>query len=71
MGCPTDKATELEEMQRENALAACKPVHVQATEDCAECGLQISSARQNATGGTDTCIACAEYLEEKRKVNRQ
>ena len=71
MGCPTDRATELEQMHRESALKACKSVHVQPTDDCIKCGLQISSERQIATGGTDTCISCANKNEAKNKAYRQ
>lgn len=71
MADAADLAGDLIDESTQRALDNRKAIRVQVTEDCADCGLQISSARQIATGGTDTCIACAEYLEEKRKVNRQ
>ena len=54
-----DRATELEEQQRAQALAnrpqsICHPSH-----NCIECGLEIPSARQVATGGTEYCVECA------------
>lgn len=65
-----DKAEELEQQQRDIALKNMKTVHVQATDDCIECGHQISSERQLILahqGGTDMCAMCAGQIEEDNK----
>ena len=36
---------------------------VEPSEECEECGITIPDARQEATGGTTTCITCAELNE--------
>jgi RNA polymerase-binding transcription factor DksA len=61
-----DKAQELQEIQINSSLTHHKSIQVQATEDCIECGNQISLERQIATGGTDTCIKCKEKLEHQQ-----
>lgn len=39
-------------------------------DDCAECGMFIPIARQQATGGTDMCIDCQSIAETKNKTMR-
>lgn len=66
-----DRANDLAEREREHALASRQRVSVQATDECQDCGLEISSARQVATGGTDMCAECAGLAEERAKRLRQ
>lgn len=37
------------------------------SEDCEECGDRIPAARQQATGGTNLCIDCAEVAQAKQQ----
>ena len=56
-----DKAQELQELEISNSLKG--RVVIQATEECIDCGVEISSERQIATGGTDMCAPCKEVFE--------
>lgn len=65
-----DRATELEEQQREDALAeqarraglAGKTVADSATH-CGACGHRIPQARRKAIPGVQTCVVCQADLE--------
>ena len=65
-----DRANDLAQMHLDAALSYTSVAVKQQTDDCQECGLSISSARQNATGGTDMCAECADYFERRRKFWR-
>lgn len=63
-----DRATELEERQREAALdearyrrgvERARP----SAEECRVCGARIPKARRLAVPGVQTCIHCQEELE--------
>lgn len=64
-----DRASQLEEAQRQSALAshqqnrqACTP---QPAQDCQECGDPIPAARQAAYPAAQHCISCATHLEQQ------
>lgn len=40
----------------------------QISVDCVDCGELIPPMRQQATGGTNLCIDCAEFVEFKNKL---
>lgn len=63
-----DQASELEEMQREQAIAAHRIDRnaVSATH-CADCGDDIPQARRDAVPGCRTCASCQEEIELKNK----
>lgn len=63
-----DQASELEEMQREQAIAAHRIDRnaVSATR-CVECGDDIPQARREAVPGCRTCASCQEEIELKNK----
>ena len=62
MSDAVDQANELAvryvDIQLANRCLAVEP-----SEECEECGITIPDARQEATGGTTTCIGCAELNE--------
>lgn len=72
---PMEFASELEERERANAIAAhaakLKPEQVRdaagnwETEDCIDCGEPIGEARLQM--GKVRCIECQEQLEDRRK----
>lgn len=63
-----DAASELEEMLREQAIAAHRIDHsaVSATH-CVECDEAIPQARREAVPGCRTCASCQEEIELKNK----
>lgn len=58
-----DQANELEELQREAAIAKCRINHnaVSATH-CSDCGDEIPERRREAVAG---CQRCADFQEEE------
>lgn len=63
-----DAASELEEMQREQAIAAHRIDRnaVSATH-CVECDEAIPQARREAVPGCRTCSDCQQIIEIKNK----
>ncbi|WP_041689315.1 TraR/DksA family transcriptional regulator [Enterobacter sp. 638] len=63
-----DQASELEEMLRENAIAAHRlnPNAVSATH-CEECDEQLSDERRKAYPGCTMCVACLQIVELRNK----
>lgn len=63
-----DQASELEEMLRENAIAAHRlnPNAVSATH-CIECDEQLSDERRKAYPGCTMCVECQGELELRNK----
>jgi len=63
-----DAASELEDMQREQAIAAHRIDRnaVSATH-CSECDEAIPQARRDAVPGCRTCASCQEEIELKNK----
>lgn len=61
-----DDASLLEERQRQAALDNRVVYHGESLDECAECGDQISSARQIAVPGCTMCTECASMLEQRR-----
>jgi len=51
----------IEQVQERNRLQ--RQENKKVSDDCMYCDSPIPQARQDATGGTDSCIACAEYNE--------
>ncbi|UJD93683.1 TraR/DksA family transcriptional regulator [Lelliottia amnigena] len=66
-----DQASELEEMLRENAIAAHRlnPNAVSATH-CEECDEQLSDERRKAYPGCTMCVACLQIVELRKKQGR-
>jgi phage/conjugal plasmid C-4 type zinc finger TraR family protein len=74
MGDPIDRANEISEDFLERSIHAARgitPISVDMTKDsadnCAECGLQIPSARQLAVPGCQYCASCADDLEKRAR----
>ncbi|CAI9399430.1 TraR/DksA family transcriptional regulator [Lelliottia sp. T2.26D-8] len=63
-----DQASELEEMLRENAIAAHRLNHsaVSATH-CEECDERLSDERRKAYPGCTMCVACLQIVELRNK----
>jgi len=64
-----DQAQEDTERVEEALLSqrvAVAPVGSESASDCAECGLEIPSARQVLIPGTQHCTECAALLFERR-----
>lgn len=63
-----DQASELEEMLRENAIAAHRlnPNAVSATH-CEECDEALSDERRKAYPGCTMCVACLQIVELRNK----
>lgn len=75
--CIFDRASDLEQRQREEALerhrqqaqAAVKPGA--AATECADCGGDIPAARRAAVPGCTRCVPCAQLAEAAaRRFNR-
>lgn len=66
----TDRATELEMIEREASLAKITRYTGESAQDCIECGDGISSARQLAVPGCQMCTDCATASELKARHKR-
>lgn len=66
-----DQANELEELQREAAIARHRINHaaVSATH-CCDCGDEIPERRREAVAGCQRCAECQEVEEERGKHRR-
>ena len=66
-----DQANELEELQREAAIARHRINHsaVSATH-CCDCGEDIPARRREAVAGYQRCAECQEVEEERGKHRR-
>lgn len=66
-----DQANELEELQREAAIARHRINHnaVSATH-CCDCGDEIPERRRDAVAGCQLCAECQEVEEERGKHRR-
>lgn len=66
-----DQANELEELQREAAIARHRINHnaVSATH-CCDCGDEIPDLRRKAVAGCQRCAECQEEEEERGKHRR-
>ncbi|WP_445335355.1 TraR/DksA C4-type zinc finger protein [Citrobacter koseri] len=63
-----DQAGELEEMMREQAIAAHRiNRNAVSVEHCAECGEDIPAPRRAAVPGYQTCADCQERKKRKLK----
>jgi phage/conjugal plasmid C-4 type zinc finger TraR family protein len=64
-----DQATELEELQREIAIAEtrARASHGDAATSCAACGEEISAERRAAAPGCVRCVECQERSERDVK----
>lgn len=62
------QANELEELQREAAIAKCRINHaaVSATH-CCDCGEEIPERRRELVAGCQRCADCQEEFEERGK----
>jgi phage/conjugal plasmid C-4 type zinc finger TraR family protein len=68
MADEADIGNELAQMHLDAAIAAARrimPTARPSADVCEECGLEISSARQNAVPGCTMCTDCAELWESK------
>lgn len=65
-----DRATELEELAREKAIAfqRRKVKQGKSFEQCEECGVDIPLARQVAIAGVKTCVDCQTFNEKQGKL---
>ncbi|EMR1525770.1 TraR/DksA family transcriptional regulator [Klebsiella quasipneumoniae subsp. similipneumoniae] len=63
-----DQANELEELQREAAIAKCRINHaaVSATH-CRDCGEEIPERRRELVAGCQRCVSCASDIELRLK----
>lgn len=68
-----DRATEIEELEREASIARVRAGAADGrvvTLTCLECGSSINPARVRAVPGVTTCIDCATELEHQAKLRR-
>lgn len=67
MVCPFDRAQELEQRQRDEAISAAlarvRPTGPSRTH-CKDCDDEIPAARQ-AFGGIERCLPCQSFAEKK------
>lgn len=67
MVCPFDRAQELEQWQRDQAIAAAR-ARLRSTgssqEECQGCGDEIPEARR-ALGGMTRCVPCQTNFEKR------
>ncbi len=72
-----DRATDLEEAERDRALAEVRgrvqhgDWQVLSAVECAECGEFIDLARRKALPGVQLCIECAEAAERAALIDRR
>ncbi|MBS1186714.1 MAG: transcriptional regulator, TraR/DksA family [Burkholderiaceae bacterium] len=69
----SDKATEREELDRANALAAQRQRAVMggsSLSHCEECGEEIPAARRVALPGVRLCVGCQSEIEQKRRLRK-
>jgi RNA polymerase-binding transcription factor DksA len=62
-----DDATDLENLERETAIAKRVIYTGESAQDCIECGYGIDSRRQLAVPGCQMCTDCANELELRNK----
>lgn len=63
-----DSAAEIEELQRNNSLAAHRlNRNAVSAEHCSECGEDIPAPRRAAVPGCQACASCQEEIELKNK----
>lgn len=62
----TDDASDLEERERQAAISRIVQYRGESAQECMDCGLSISSARQLAIPGCQLCTECAGYAEARR-----
>jgi len=63
-----DRANELAQKELDAAIAAARgiqPADAKSADCCIECGGEISSMRQQAIPGVQTCTECGAVLEAK------
>lgn len=67
-----DRATEIEEMQREDALAEQRrrTGHGPAAFECEDCGVDIPEDRRQAAPGATRCIDCQRLREQIDRSRR-
>lgn len=66
-----DQASELEEMLRENAIAAHRiNRNAVSAKHCKECDVPIPEKRRAAVPGCQTCADCQSLIEIKHKQIR-
>ncbi|MCC7484556.1 MAG: TraR/DksA family transcriptional regulator [Burkholderiales bacterium] len=63
-----DRATELETLQREHAIAAqrARAPHGESASECERCGEEIPDARRQAVPGCTRCTECESLRERGR-----
>lgn len=59
-----DQASELEEMLRENAIAAHR---LNPNAHCEECAEELPEPRRKAYPGCTMCVACLQIVELRNK----
>lgn len=69
MADEVDRANDVVQRHLDAVIDAHKAPHARS-EECVECGEEISEARQQATGGTELCIECASLAEVKGRAFR-
>lgn len=62
----TDQASDLEQMQRDQALAAIPKYEGVSLSECLDCGGDIPAVRQRLIPGCKLCTDCASMAEERR-----
>jgi phage/conjugal plasmid C-4 type zinc finger TraR family protein len=62
-----DRAQELEQRQRDEALARVQTrlVSGPSSEECSDCGDEIPEARRQAIPGVSRCVICQNKFEKK------
>ena len=66
MADDADRASELEERQRQDAFARwIKPFEGESLNNCDDCDAEIPQARREAIPGVSLCVEC-QQIEEKR-----
>lgn len=61
-----DRATELEELHRQEAIELARPRGAGSLE-CSDCGEEISAMRRQALPSATRCFACQSRTEARRK----
>ena len=63
----TDQASELEQLQRDQAMAAIPRYQGISRESCLDCGDEIPAKRRELVPGCMLCAHCAGMAEERAR----
>lgn len=67
----SDRASQLEQLQRDLALAKHRRTATVSAHECDDCGEPIPELRRKTIIGCRRCVTCQEIVEKREKGYRQ